>query len=186
MAFVIAAADVVQDQAVFAQVTGGEFLLDARLPIQQPVHGLVQVVLGGIGDRQLLGQGRGVPFAGGSQFRARMQQTCCDHGHDQIALATTLGGEEGIQAELAHRPQDGFDVAVGESLVGAEQILRGDQGFVLQEAAEGIDFWLGPVGEVGQSALAGFRAFAPTFAEEDRGRGVAVGDGLDVHGSIIR
>ena len=114
-----------------------------------------------------------------------MKQTGGDHGHDQISLAATFGGHEGIQAELVHGHQDGFDVAVGESLAGAEQILRGHEGFVLQQAAEGINFLLGPVGEVGQGALEGFRAFAPTFAEEDCGRGVAVGDGLDVHGNII-
>jgi hypothetical protein len=96
-----------------------------------------------------------------------------------------LGGEEGIQAEFAHRHKDGFDVAVRESLVGAEQILRGDQGFVLQETAEGFDFLFGPMGEVGQGALMGNRAFAPAFAEEDSGRGVAIGDCVDVHGSII-
>jgi len=69
--------------------------------------------------------------------------------------------------------------------LGAEQILRGDQGFVLQEAAEGFDFLFGPMGEVGQGALVGNRAFAPAFAEEDSGRGVAIGDGVDVHGSIV-
>jgi hypothetical protein len=36
------------------------------------------------------------------------------------------------------------------------------------------------VGEVSQGALAGFRALAPAFAEEDGGRGVAVGDGFDI------
>src|SRR5450759_4144984 len=73
----------------------------------------------------------------------------------------------------------------GRSLEGAEHILRGDQGLVLQQAAEGFYLLFGPVGEVGQGALEGLRAFAPTFAEEDGGRGVAIGDGLDVHGSII-
>jgi hypothetical protein len=96
-----------------------------------------------------------------------------------------LGGEEGIQAEFVHRHKDGFDVTVRESLVGAEQILRGDQGFVLQETAESFDFLFGPMGEVGQGALMGNRAFAPAFAEEDSGRGVAIGDCVDVHGSII-
>jgi hypothetical protein len=56
----------------------------------------------------------------------------------------------------------------------------------LQQAAEGINLLFGPVGEVGQGALEGLRAFAPTLAEEDGGRGAAIGDGLDVHGSIIR
>src|SRR6516162_8328812 len=34
------------------------------------------------------------------------------------------------------------------------------------------------------AALAGFVAFAPAFAEEDGGRGVAVGDNGDVHADI--
>ena len=40
----------------------------------------------------------------------------------------------------------------------------------------------GPVGEVGQGALAGFLALAEGLAEEDGGRGVAVGNDVDVHG----
>ena len=74
-------------------------------------------------------------------------------------------------------------MAVGQSFLRSQQIMGRDEGFVAQQAAEGLDFFLGPIGEVGQSALAGFVAFAPAFAEEDGGRGVAVGDGLDVHGS---
>src|SRR5580692_4969012 len=74
-------------------------------------------------------------------------------------------------------------MAVGQSFLGSEQILGRDEGFVAQQAAEGLDFFLGPIGEVGQGALAGFVAFAPALAEEDGGRGVAVGDGFDVHGS---
>src|SRR6202047_135279 len=74
-------------------------------------------------------------------------------------------------------------MAVGQSFLGSEQILGRDEGFIAQQAAEGLDFFLGPIGEVGQGALAGFVAFAPALAEEDGGRGVAVGDGFDVHGS---
>src|SRR5450755_3960495 len=74
-------------------------------------------------------------------------------------------------------------MAVGQSFLGSEQILGRDEGFVAQQAAESLDFFLGPIGEVGQGALAGFVAFAPALAEEDGGRGVAVGDGFDVHGS---
>ena len=40
-----------------------------------------------------------------------------------------------------------------------------------------------PIGEVGQGGLAGLAAFAPAFAQEDGGWGIAVGDGFDVHGS---
>ena len=94
-----------------------------------------------------------------------------------------LGGNHGIEAELADGQEESFDMAVGQSFLGSEQILGRDEGFVAQQAAEGLDFFLGPIGEVGQGALAGFVAFAPALAEEDGGRGVAVGDGFDVHGS---
>ena len=75
-------------------------------------------------------------------------------------------------------------MAVGQGLLGGEQIVRRDQGFVAQQATEGFDFLRGPGGKVGQGALAGFVAFAPAFAEEDGGRGVAVGDNGDVHADI--
>jgi hypothetical protein len=52
----------------------------------------------------------------------------------------------------------------------------------LQEAAEGLDLVLGPMREIGERTLVGLFALAPAFAEEDGGRGVAVGDDLDVHG----
>src|SRR5260370_34135791 len=74
-------------------------------------------------------------------------------------------------------------MAVGQCFLGREQILGRDEGFVAQQAAEGLDFLLGPIGEVGQGALAGFVGFGSALAEADGGRGVAVGDGFDVHGS---
>src|ERR1035437_9202297 len=51
--------------------------------------------------------------------------------------------------------------------------------------SELCDYLEVPRPDPGQGALEGLRAFAPTLAEEDGGRGVAIGDGLDVHGSII-
>src|SRR5215469_2970472 len=75
-------------------------------------------------------------------------------------------------------------MAVGQGLLGGEQIVRRDQGLVAQQATEGLDFLRGPGGKVGQGALTGFVAFAPAFAEEDGGRGVAVGDDGDVHANM--
>src|SRR6516162_9862771 len=76
-------------------------------------------------------------------------------------------------------------MAVGQGLSGGEQIVGGDQGFVAQQAAEALDFLWRPGGKVGQGALTGFVALAPAFAEEDGGRGVAVGDDGDVHANVI-
>ena len=54
----------------------------------------------------------------------------------------------------------------------------------MQSAAQGFDAGRGPVGEIGEGALANARALANTFAEEDGGRGVAIGDSIDVQGMI--
>ena len=75
-------------------------------------------------------------------------------------------------------------MAMGQGLSGGKQIVGGDQGFVAQQATEGLDFLRRPGGKVGQGALASFVALAPAFAEEDGGRGVAVGNDGDVHANI--
>src|SRR5437588_8199882 len=104
-------------------------------------------------------------------------RTCplAQYGHDR-------DGKKGLPIIVYGLMTDG-EGAVGQSLLCGEQIVGRDQGLVVQQATEGLDFLWGPIGEVGQSALKGFVAFAPALAEEDGGRGVAVGDGLDVHGS---
>src|SRR6266567_6097890 len=126
-----------------------------------------------------------MPLPRGGQLRTGIEQALDDHGHNQIALRTTLGGNHRIQAEFANGQQHGFDVAVGQSLLRGEQILGRNQGLIAQQAAEGVDFLLGPIGEVGQGTFVDFVALAVALAEEDGGRGVAIGDGLDVHGITI-
>ena len=52
-------------------------------------------------------------------------------------------------------------------------------------ALEGLDAGGVPVGEIGEGALVDLAVLAEGLAEEDGGRGGAVGDGLDVHGYNI-
>jgi hypothetical protein len=51
-----------------------------------------------------------------------------------------------------------------------------------QGTAESLDACRVPMGEIGEGAFANALALANTFAKEDSGWGVAVGDGVDVHG----
>jgi hypothetical protein len=60
--------------------------------------------------------------------------------------------------------------------------LELDQGFVAQQPPQCFDLLCWPRGEIGQGALDGFLAFAPTLAQEDGGRGAAIGDSFYVHG----
>ena len=119
-----------------------------------------------------------------ASFETGIDQPLDDHGHHQIAFAAALGSDQALQIELADHRQDGFDVTVGERLLRGEQVLGRNQRLIAQHAAQGFDLVLGPIGEVGQGALAGFLALAPAFAQEDGGRGVAVGDDVDVHANI--
>jgi hypothetical protein len=67
-----------------------------------------------------------------------------------------------------------------EGIVGAHQCLAPEK------ATEGVDLRLGPIGEIGEGALANFGAVANGLAEEDSGRGVTIGDALHVHGNMIQ
>ena len=117
---------------------------------------------------------------GGGQFRRRVDQPLDDHSHDQISFAAALRrirrpARVGAASpgSLPRGRGEGFCVAsrsCGETRLSSRSTRR--KASILGR----------PVGEVGQGALHGFLALAPTFAEEDGGAGVAVGDGFDVHG----
>ena len=68
------------------------------------------------------------------------------------------GGQIGEQRWEAVDGQGAFDV---------EGFLAPDEGFVLQQPAQVLDFLRRPFGEVGQGALFDFSAFAPAFAQKD-------------------
>jgi hypothetical protein len=75
-------------------------------------------------------------------------------------------------------------MAVGQGAFDPEGV-GGEEGFTPEEASEEIDLGGGPMGEVGEGAFDDAIALAGARAEEDGGRGVAVGDGLDVHGNMV-
>ena len=64
--------------------------------------------------------------------------------------------------------------------------MRQSSFLTFQEAAQEVDLRRGPGGEIGEGAFVDLGADADGLAEEDGGGRVAVGDGLDVHGSIIQ
>jgi hypothetical protein len=95
-------------------------------------------------------------------------------------------GEQIVQAEMAKGAEGGGDMAMGKRTEDLKGLLAGDQVLTLQDAAQEIDLRRWPGGEIGESAFVDLGADADGFAEEDgRGR-VAVGDGLDIHGSIVQ
>jgi hypothetical protein len=94
-------------------------------------------------------------------------------------------GEDRFQVEAVEGTESGSDVTVGRGALNLKDVGWGDEGLAFEDAAKGIDLSRRPGREIGESALHHFAIHAGGFAEEDGGRGVAVGDGLDVHGNIM-
>ena len=165
----------------------GQALLDDALALEQPVHGGVELVFVDGVDAEHLGQriagGVGGEAARGGELRAWGEDSGDDKRDDALALGRGGRGDEAVEAQLAHRPEHGGDMAVGE---GADDVEGGgevrDCGAAFEEDSEPFDEVGGPFGEVGEGAFTDLAGVAIGLAQEDGGRGVSVGDGFDVHG----
>jgi len=123
--------------------------------------------------------------AGGCEFGARFEDAGDDHGDDQIAFGATGAREDGFQKEAAEGAKSGSHVAVRSRTENVESIGEGDKRFAFEHTTERVDLGGGPRGEVREGAFHNLAAAAEALAEEDGGRGVAVGDGFYVHGYRI-
>jgi len=79
----------------------------------KPIHRLVKFIHVGVLDRQFLSQRRGVPQRGAGRLRATVQQTLGNHRQSQVALSRSSGRNDRVKSDLANRPKDRLDVAVG-------------------------------------------------------------------------
>jgi hypothetical protein len=123
--------------------------------------------------------------ASGGEFRGRFENASHDHADDQVTLWGTRAGEEGFQAEPAKGAEGCDDVAVRRSAHDLEGVGGRNERLALEHASQGVDLSGGPRGEVGERAFDDLAIDAGGLAEEDGGRGVAIGDGLDIHGIIL-
>ena len=163
-----------------AQAPLGQLLLDGLLAAEQPVHGVVEWVLGGIGDAQFLGQGGVEPVPGVGQLGAGEQQAFGDHGEDQIASPRRLGGDELLQSQLADHRQDGVDMAVRERAGDAEGLGRWHEGLALEGAPDDLDEVLGEVGEVTEGLMGDGLCLADRTSEQMGDIGLSLVDPLVV------
>src|SRR5271157_1598208 len=126
--------------------------------------------------------------AGGGEFGCWLEYASRDHGQDKIAIAIGMLIEEAVEMQLAQSAEDDGDVAVRAGTDDVESLRqRGTKGGgALQDGAKRIDFGRGPVGKIGDGAVVDLAVFAEALAEEDSGRGVAVGDDGDVHVDRVR
>jgi hypothetical protein len=137
-----------------------------------------------------LGQGtRGgllLQAAGSSQLGTRIEDAGSNESADEIALGAMRTREKIVKAEMTKGSEDRGDMAMREGSKNLKGLLASNQIFAFQEAAQEIDLSAGPGGDIGEGALVDLGADPNGFAEENGRRGVAIGDGLDVHGSMIQ
>jgi hypothetical protein len=134
---------------------------------------------------QRTGGGLLIQAAGRGQLGTRIEDAGGKESADEIALRATSTREQIWQAEMTKGSEDRGDMAMGQRADDLEGLIAGDQIFTLQDAAQEIDLSGGPGGEISEGAFLDLRANPDGFAEEDGGRGIAIGDGVDVHGSMI-
>ena len=185
LALVVAGARVIEHQPSVLQVTSGELGFYARLSREEPVEGGVQLIDLRILHPELLGQGGGVPQPGGRELRAGLDEPLGDHGQHELAFTAGLGSDQRRDPEPAHGSQDGFNVAMRARASDDEGVLGTDELIPPQQTAKGLDLLGGPIGEIGESALADLAFFAPGLAQQNSGGRVTVGDTLDVHGTTV-
>jgi hypothetical protein len=132
------------------------------------------------GDGTLGGQG-----AGRGQLGLGVDDAVDDEGEDEVADAAGVAVDEGVQSELPEGAEDGGDVSVGQTSDAGEGFPGIDERLAAEDAAEGLDGGGGELGEVGEGALLDAAVLAEGLAEEDGGRGGAIGHALDIHGYTV-
>ena len=122
----------------------GQLALDAILASEDPVHGVVEFVLGGVFDAHLLPEGVGerlvLQGAGGGQLGSGIEDSGDDHGHGERPLAGGTRREQLLDAEPAGGSEDGGHVTVGPGAFDGESVAEGgERDAALEEDAESVD-----------------------------------------------
>ena len=104
----------------------------------------------------------------------------------RLGSSRVLRPEQPVQTDGARRAQHRGDGAVRQRALDGEGLLaRRQHDPALEHAAQALDVLGRPMAEVEQRALADALAVPIALAQQDGGRGAAVGDGFDIHGRRI-
>src|SRR5208283_669091 len=113
-----------------------------------------------------------------------MDQTFRDHGNDQIPLAAPLRRDDVIEPELLYRPENGFNLAVGQRLLNGNGRLRRDQRFTAKYFSESLDLLFRPLREIGKGPLLYLSPLSPRFPQKNRRLPTAIRHPLNMHDHI--
>ncbi len=181
---------VAEDECAFPEAPFGELPFDARLSLDQPVHGPVELVGRGFFDIEFLAEGRGdrlgCESAGGGELGPWIEDAGGDHGGGEAALSRRSSVKQGFEAEFSCGAEGGCDVSVRS---GADDLEGGVEGgerdSASEEGSQALDELVRPLGEVGERALPDLSVLAVGLSQQDCGRGVPVGHAFDVHGFAL-
>ena len=188
----IGRADVVEHQRAVLQVAPGQRLLDALLLLDQPVEGAVKLLsrrprrarAPGPANRSPSPRRAGAPSPASRPARSSAQRSWrCTAPLPAWAAgrpATTADRARACARSQALPPHDhGAGCA-------ASTTLRADRrhGVAAQHTAQRLDLRSLPIRQIGQRALTDLVAVAIALPQQDRGRRVAIGNALDVHGEL--
>ena len=151
-AFIVAAAEVIEDFVVFVQMSFRQFFFDLCLSGEQPIQCLVEFVFVRVLHGKFFGERAVVPEPRGGEFGSGIQETLDQHGQHEIAFAAGLGTEQWRELEAAHGAQYGFDMTVRQgtqrvkSFGGREERCAGERtandveegGWEMRDIADGF------------------------------------------------
>jgi hypothetical protein len=159
-----------------------EPLLDLALPFDQPIHGIVKLVLVGAGNTEIVGERRVGPGADHAELAClRRDDPSNNHRHDEVARAGCLGVDQLVEAEPRHRCANRFDVTVLARGDAFEAIADGAKFLALQHTPDRLNLLDRQRRQIGQSALGDALSLAHTLTQQIGRPRVPVRDRVDVH-----
>ncbi len=185
MSLIVAAGDVVQHQRPFREMSRSQFVLDAFLPFQQPIHRRIQVVVVRVADLQLFGQAGCMPVPRRTELGAGKDHLLHNHAHHQVAFSARLGGQQLVQPQLPNHVEHCLDVSMRFGADDTKCLLGGNQVLSSEYPPEELNLLGGKVRQVGEGpVLDGHQAEHPLPQQHGRW-GRTVGNDGYVHADII-
>ena len=126
----------------------------------------------------------GQPSPGGGELGEGLEHAGDDGGQCKIAVAAVFAVQDAPETETAGEAEKGGDMAMGQGAANGEGLAQ--RAVDLPAPEQGADAVDNLRGEFGEGGATDALALTFGFAEEDGGRGVAVGDDVDVieHGGV--
>jgi hypothetical protein len=161
----------------------GGLTLHATTPLEEPIHGGVEIVLGGVLEVEFLTECGVMPVASGRQLGAGKEESLGDHGQHEVTLPRGPGGDEGVEAEATDHRQDGFDMAMRPRAEDAKGVGGGDEGLPLERAADQVNDRDREVGEVSEGLVLDLAVLSKGASEIVTGVGYPL-DGVGDFGNV--